>query len=243
MLKAILFDLDNTLLGNSMDTFMEPYFELLSSHVAELMAPRQFIAALMTGTRAVIANADPELTNEQAFWDAFERDTGRPRDEFIPALDEFYEIRFSELRALTEHRPVARQVVEFALDGGYQVVVATNPLFPREAIEQRLAWAGVPVDQYDFSLVTTFENMHAAKPATAYYAEIVERLGIKPWEALMVGDDWNNDIVPADKMKLHTFWVATDDVPAPAPLQATSRGTLEKFYSCCRSGWLASFGG
>jgi HAD superfamily hydrolase (TIGR01549 family) len=242
MLKALLFDLDNTLLGNSMDTFMEPYFELVSGHVADLMAPRAFIAALMTGTRAVIANADPELTNEEAFWQAFESDTGRSRHEFIPALDEFYKTRFSELQSLTEQRSVAPQVVQFALDAGYHVVVATNPLFPRVAIEQRLAWAGVPVDEHDFALVTTFENMHAAKPATAYYTEIVERLGIKPWEALMIGDDWDNDIAPADRMKLHTYWVAPDDVPAPAPLQATSRGTLDKFYECCRSGWLASFG-
>ena len=100
----------------------------------------------------------------------------------------------------------------------------------------------MPVDAYNFSLVTTYENMHAAKPATSYYTEIVRRLNIKPWEALMIGDDWDNDIVPADKMKLHTFWVAPDEMPAPAPLQATSRGTLDKLYACCRSGWLSSFG-
>ena len=142
MLKAILFDLDNTLLGNSMDTFMEPYFKMISAHVAELMPPQQFIAALMVGTRAVMANASPELTNEETFWQAFQADTGRSRQEFLPVLDDFYQRRFPELRALTEHRPVAAQLVQHVLDQGYQVVVATNPLFPRVAIEQRLSRGG-----------------------------------------------------------------------------------------------------
>ena len=85
------------------------------------------------------------------------------------------------------------------------------------------------------------ENMHAAKPNPAYYREIIERLAIGPKEALMVGDDWDNDIMPAKRQKIWTYWVAEDDQPSPAPLQATSRGTLEKLLGCFRSGWLDSF--
>ena len=111
----------------------------------------------------------------------------------------------------------------------------------RGRLEQRLAWAGLPVAAHDFALVTTHENMHAAKPSTAYYREIVDLLGLRPQEALMVGDDWDNDIMPANRQKIGTFWVVEDDVLSPAPLQATSRGSLEKLVGCFRSGWLDSF--
>ena len=39
MLKAILFDLDDTLLGNSMDTFIPAYFQALTRYVAEWIPP------------------------------------------------------------------------------------------------------------------------------------------------------------------------------------------------------------
>jgi len=34
MIRAILFDLDNTLLTNSMDRFLPAYLELISAHAA-----------------------------------------------------------------------------------------------------------------------------------------------------------------------------------------------------------------
>lgn len=58
----------------------------------------------------------------------------------------FYETEFSQLRAATVMRPAAADLVSTAIDQGCAVVVATNPLFPRTAIEQRLDWAGVPDD-------------------------------------------------------------------------------------------------
>ena len=241
MIKAILFDLDNTLLGNDMDTFMPAYFERISTCVADLMAPDAFMRAILLGSRAVIANSVPTLTNEALFWKTFEDRSGVRRATLRDRLARFYAEEFPALRQFTRQRPAAPDVIAFCEQQGLQIVIATNPLFPRSAIEQRLAWAGLPVDDHDFALVTAQENMHAAKPSLAYYREIVERLGIAPREALMVGDDWDNDIMPANRQKIWTFWVAGDDVPAPAPLQATSRGTLAKLFSCLQSGWLDSF--
>lgn len=240
MLKAIFFDLDNTLLGNNMDDFMGPYFDLVSASVADLLPPDRFLAALLAGTRSVIANAEPALTNEELFWQTFEAHTGRSRTEFEPRLRQFYKEQFPALRSFTQHRPVAADLVRFCYDAGLQVVVATNPLFPRQAIEQRLEWAGLPPAENDFALVTTFENMHAAKPSADYYKEILTTLNLEPREAIMVGDEWDNDIAPANRLKMFTFWIAPDDISAPVPLQATSRGTLEKFLACCQSGWLQS---
>ena len=78
-----------------------------------------------------------------------------------------------------------------------EVVIATNPLFTRIALEQRLKWANIPVSEFNYSLVAAFEVMHAAKPHPEYYHEILDHLGGKPEEGLMVGDDWERDIAPA----------------------------------------------
>jgi len=54
----------------------------------------------------------------------------------------------------------------------------------------------------------------------------LERLNCAPAEAVMVGDDWEQDIAPAGRLGLHTFWVAPPDM---APL--AGRGTLTDFQA------------
>ena len=67
------------------------------------------------------------------------------------------------------------------------MVLATNPIFPRIATENRIRWAGLGPD--DFALITTYENSTYCKPNPAYYREILEKLGRKAEECLMVGND------------------------------------------------------
>lgn len=125
---------------------------------------------------------------------------------------------------MTETRPVTRPLIEHCFAQGWQVIIATNPLFPRSAIEQRLAWAGVPVSEYPYALVTSYENMHSTKPHPAYYHEILQRVGARAEKTLMVGDDWDNDIVPAGAIGLQTYWISGNNHPT------TPSGTLDEFY-------------
>jgi FMN phosphatase YigB (HAD superfamily) len=93
------------------------------------------------------------------------------------------------------------------------MAVATNPVFPRTAVEQRLDWAGVPAREFPYDLITTYENMHATKAHPAYYREILSRLNRKPGECLMVGDDRQRDIEPAAGEGIPVFWVHSDAPP------------------------------
>ena len=47
----------------------------------------------------------------------------------------------------------------------------------------------------DFEIFTTYENYHFCKPNLNYYKEVVEKLGVKPEECLMVGNDVGEDMV------------------------------------------------
>lgn len=238
MIEAVLFDLDDTLLSNNIDRFVPRYFALLGEYAEPKFGDRQrFLRDLMLGTQAMMTNTDGAKTNRAVFWELFEAKTGHTIDEMEPFFDQFYETIFPELRSASAQRPIAVEMVQTCFDLGLKVVIATNPVFPRRAVEERLAWAGLPVDSFPFALVTSYENMHAAKPNEAYYREILQKIEAQPDQAIMIGDDWENDIVPARAVGLSTYWIAnggqTDVVPDPDLVEGY--GSLEDCY-----GWLQS---
>lgn len=237
MLEAVLFDLDDTLLGNDIDQFIPHYFGLLSAYASKYFEPRPFMKVLMGGTDAMVKNGDTAVTNRDVFWQFFTAHTGQNGDEMEAFFNEFYRTQFDQLEVQTQRLPVARPLVETCLAKGLKVVVATNPLFPPTAIEARLRWAGTPIDELDFDLVTTYENMHAAKPNPGYYREILDRIGVAPDRALMVGDSWGNDIEPASEVGLFTYWIPLGrDLPDGSKINGS--GSLDDLYTAVQSGWL-----
>ena len=214
-LKAILFDLDDTLLINPMSKFIPVYFELICGFVADLVPAEQLIPALLQGTRAMEKNIDPSLANNEVFFKEFFSCITAEESLLRPRLEQFYIQEYPKLAILTKPAPGSLRIVELAFQTGLDVVIATNPLFPRNALEQRIEWAGVPVTEFNYSLVTTFEIMHAAKPNPDYYYEILDYLSRKPGESLMVGDDWERDIIPAASIGIHVFWINDTNTVRP----------------------------
>lgn len=238
MLKAVLFDLDDTLLGNDMNVFMASYLPLLAGHVKPFMDSGLFATELMIGSRAMLENTDPTTTNREVFWSVFSNRTGFAREALEPVIETFYRTRFRELRRTTYKRTVARSLVEHCFNRGLKVVIATNPLFPLDAIQQRLDWAGVSIEDFDYDLVTGYENMHAAKPHEAYYREILAHIDVVPQQAVMVGDDWENDILPASELGLSTFWISSEKPAGRKDAAAADGwGTLDDFFERFKSGW------
>jgi FMN phosphatase YigB (HAD superfamily) len=232
-LKAVLFDLDDTLLYSDMERgFIHHYFAMLTDYARPLALPEKLMAALMTATEAIHRNQDRHMTNEQVFAAAFAPQLGKPWDELKRFFARFYQDCFPELRVHTKQHPDARQAVQVCLDVGYRVAIATNPLFPMQAIQHRLAWAGI--GDMPFDLVTAYENMHSCKPFLAYYAEIAAMLHIAPAACLMVGNDVRRDIAPAQAAGMRTFladeWLTNDDLQ----VVPDHRGTLSDFIEYVR---------
>jgi FMN phosphatase YigB (HAD superfamily) len=243
MLKTILFDLDNTLLGNDMQDFIPRYFALLGEYAEKYLPRNLFLQHLMQATDGMVRNTDPQRSNHEVFWAEFARLSGLQGEELVEDFDQFYLNEFGQLRDVTVPQAAALPLIERARDQGLEIVVATNPMFPRRAVEARLAWAGLPVEEQAFTLVTTIENMHATKPHEAYYEEILAQIGRSPQESLMVGDDWGRDIVPAANVGLWTYWIQLPGVELPAgPLQPTAYGTLDDLLALARSGWFKKLG-
>lgn len=194
-IKAVLFDLDGTLLPMDMDVFIKAYFGGLAKKLAPLgYDPRSLVDSIMKGTTAMIRN-DGSKSNEDAFWDTFNLAVGRDARRDEPHFASFYENEFQSVRDVCGFTPEAAGIVRRLRDANVPVVLATNPVFPAVATQSRARWAGL--DPADFSLVTTYENIGYCKPNPRYYEEICRRIGVEPHECLMVGNDVSDDMVAA----------------------------------------------
>lgn len=207
MTLTLLLDLDDTLLLNNMDEFLPQYLATFSRHLAEFIPPEIFVQTLLTGTQAMVANRNPDCTLQEVFDQAFFSRLNVDEEKFRQLADQFYDEIFPSLQGLTSPAQGAERFVHQAVEKGYRLAVATNPLFPINAIRQRLAWANLRMDAFPFQAVTSYESYHFAKPEPAYFAELMARLGWPDGPVVMVGDDLERDIAPASDLGLATYWV------------------------------------
>lgn len=199
MPKAILFDLDGTLLPMDQDAFLADYFARLTQYMAAFgYDPRILGKSVWAATGAMLAN-DGSATNETRFWEAFSAIYSGAQGAFhdvqadMPYFEDFYRTEFDKIGAVCGRNAQAISLICDLKQAGIPIVLATNPVFPAVATRKRIAWAGLSPD--DFALVTTYENSHYAKPTLGYYREIAAHLGIAPEDCLMVGNDVDDDLV------------------------------------------------
>ncbi len=223
-LKAILFDLDGTLIDVDLSQFIPGYLKLLANSVAHLIPPKKMVPAILKASEFV-NNNDGKIPNEEAFSNAFFPVEGYERDEIQPLFTKFYEEDFKKLKKFTKKKPEARKVIQTAFNKDYKVVIATTPVLPLTAIEQRLDWAGIGDFPYD--LITSIENSCATKPNLLYYQLIFKHLNLSAKECMMVGDE-DKDMVCAN-LGSQPFLVNSSNTNLSSEThEPTYRGKLEK---------------
>lgn len=207
MSLTVLFDLDDTLLENSLQGFMPAYLEAWGRFIAPYGNVDQFLRKLLGATRVMATQQRPDCTLQEIFEEAFFPIPGIETARFQELAETFYKEVFPSLKTITRPIPGAVQTVSSAFERGYRVAITTNPFFPRTAIEQRLEWAGLPVDKYPFGLVPSYETMHFTKPDPAFFAEVLAHLGWPEGPVVVVGDDPERDIVSSQRFGLANFWI------------------------------------
>ena len=194
-IKAVLFDLDGTLLPMDQEIFIKAYIGgLLNASAKRGYGAKEMSEAIMTGTAAMVKNRG-ELTNEEVFWQTMQHLLGDRILSDTDIFDEFYATEFQKIANLLGYEPKSAEAVRLVKSKGLVPVLATNPLFPTVATESRIRWAGL--EPSDFRLFTTFETSHYCKPNPEYYREILKALRLSAKECLMVGNDAEEDMIAA----------------------------------------------
>lgn len=226
-ITTVLFDLDGTLLPMELEAFTKTYFGLLAKKAAPYgYDPEPLVAAVWKGTKAMVKN-DGSKPNDQAFWDTFAQVLGEDVKKLRPEFDGFYAKEFHGAKAACGENPLAKRAVEGLKAKGYDVILATNPIFPLVGVRTRLSWVGLTPE--DFSHVTAYETYTTCKPNPAYYEEILRNTGKRPEECLMVGNDAQEDTA-ALKAGIPVYLV-TDCLLNPVGLDLSSipQGSFSEF--------------
>lgn len=178
-----------------MDTelFIKRYFKELAIKLKDHLTPEEVTKSLWGSTKYMMADGDKEKTNEQAFFEDFYRHMPHKEEDLTPLLEEFYEKDFNKVQDVSRQNEDMIASIKLLKEKGYKLVVATNPLFPRVAVTNRIKWAGLNPE--DFIFITSFEHMHFCKPDLDYYREILYNIEKEPSECFMVGNDVNEDMI------------------------------------------------
>lgn len=205
MLKAVWFDLDNTLILFDEVRFIGAYFPGVAARFADVIEPDAFAEKLMQATMEMHRN-DGSMSNRERFMRAFTAGINLSPGEIWNRFEKFYDEDFDMFREMVGVPECAHDVFRYIHERGLKIVIATNPIWPQEAQMRRLSWVGL--DDIEIALVTHIDNMTYCKPALGYYRQICNLIGEQPGECLMVGNDPANDMVAA-RIGVKTY--LTDD--------------------------------
>lgn len=226
MIDTIFFDLDGTLLPLNMELFLQIYFGEMGQYFVDLVEPQQLVKKIWAATECMVNNTELR-TNETVFMEHFGKLIEGDLAVYQKRFDEFYDQGFLKTRAAVAESPAIAQSVASLKTKGYQLVVATNPIFPEKAIHHRIRWAGF--EPADFLYISSYERNHYCKPQPKFYGELLQETGKRPEQCLMVGNDVREDLAAAT-VGMQTYLITDHLIGSKTePVNATYQGTYRDF--------------
>jgi len=204
-IEALLLDLDGTLLDIEVSFFLNTMVESMIEHFNDLVSPELFREGLVGGIDEIMADPRPEgENNEEGFYRAFQRITGLKPEVANGAFSAYYEQIFPRFEHFGSRIEGAHELILAASQNGYRLALATNPIFPRASVLERMRWGNLSPDQ--FEVVTDMETTRSCKPQKEYFQDLSAALGVPPEKCLMVGNDVEQDLA-AGKVGMKTYLV------------------------------------
>lgn len=207
MINTILFDLDGTLLPLDTDEFIAAYFNAVSKELKNIFTAEEVKKYFWHATWATTNNTDPNKTNEEVFFEDFFKNTTISKKQLMELLGNFYKYDFKNIGENIQGNKQIIKSAKILKNKGYKLVLATNPLFPKSVLIDKIKWTGL--DHRMFSFITSFEHMHYCKPKLEYYKEILQIIGKKSSDCLMVGNHIDEDMI-AKEIGITTFLITNN---------------------------------
>jgi FMN phosphatase YigB (HAD superfamily) len=244
-INTILFDLDSTLNTINEMEFSRKYFTLLHEYYFSEFEIQYFCDTLTDITRSIMLSKNTRELNAKKFMKEISKHFKRKTKKIFDDFKNYYANEYTQLEEFVKPAPHAHEIVELAFEKGYNVVIATTPIFLEHAINLRIYWSGIA--EFDFKLITHAENMCSSKPREVYYTEILKKIKKKPNECFMVGNEFLGDIVGPTKIGIRTFYcpqTTTNDLFISPELKRFSKikptyqGTLEDLNELITNGFV-----
>lgn len=198
MIRAIVFDLDNTLLD-----FMSMKRRAVEAAV-DAMIDAGLPLARDEAEREIFAIYEREgIEHQRVFDDLLEARLGGIDFKILAAGIVAY--RRAREAALVLYPHVTVTLMELIKRGMRLAVISDAP---RREAWLRLCSLNL---HHLFDVVVTFEDTGERKPARAPFERVLERLGVAPAEALMVGDWPDRDVVGAVQIGMRTAFARYGD--------------------------------
>jgi FMN phosphatase YigB (HAD superfamily) len=230
MSLTLLIDLDDTLLPNSTEKFLPNYLDTLSRYLDDLAPPQKVIETLYWATMKALDEPSIDTTIAQRFNLNFYSALGTTFEAEQERVSAFYTEIFPGLSPIPEPDPDAVELIETALRSGYQVAIATQPIYPAAATLERMRWAGLAPEDHPFEIISTFENFHFGKPHPAFFLELIAQIGWPETGFVMLGDSQEMDIEPAKALGMATYWFNGNAAPT-GPTSRHGKGKIGDFFS------------
>ena len=224
--KLIMSDLDNTLLPiYTQDRFVEIWFRDIAKIFRDYgLDPVRAANGVNQGVRAMLYN-ESGRKNIEVFYEEVEKISGYTRDQIEPPTHEYYTTTFENVYDITLPNPFAVRIAELMREKAEYAVVATMPVFTIEAVAMRMGWVGLTPSMFDH--VTTADTSCYCKPNPLYFKEILDRFGVTPEQALMIGNDVREDMYPCRELGIETFLVTNHKITHGLPFDDFRQGRYE----------------
>jgi len=191
-IQAVFFDLDGTLIDVDMHRFVTVYLNRLTEKMNALVEPARATRAMHHAVAAMFANPDAGKTLETVLFEVLNDELAISPEQYRECLEQFMRDDLEELRPLVAGHALSSRLIDAARARGWQVVLATNPIFPRAVVDARIRWGELDGDM--FHHVTAYETDHFCKPNPDFFRENLALLQVEAERCLMVGNDTLHDL-------------------------------------------------
>jgi HAD superfamily hydrolase (TIGR01549 family) len=211
MVRAVLFDLDDTLFDHrgcsrdALEAARRGHESLGAMPLAELERLHSMFLEELHG----------EVTMGRMPLDEARRERFRrllvaagviPPDAVVAITAAAYRDRYKEVRrAVRGAAPLLA-----ALAGRVRIGIVSNNLFDEQL--EKLTLCGL--DRFVHALVVS-ERAGVSKPDPAIFTQALERLGCRAEETVMVGDSWTADVAGARAAGIRPIWFNPTGLPVP----------------------------
>ncbi|MHA1667279.1 MAG: HAD family hydrolase [Candidatus Heimdallarchaeaceae archaeon] len=205
--KALLFDLDGTLIDFDPQEFIKTYLGAASQFFSDLIPDSEvFFKELLNSTDAMETADNKNTTALEDFLIDFCPKFKVGCDIIAQRFFQFYTTKFEVIKPLIKEVPGARELL-ISIKKQHpeiKIILATNPVFPYVAIKRRMEWGGIPEEIFD--LITHAENSNFCKGNKQYWLDICSISQCTPEQSLVIGNDGLRDM-SAKKYGFSTFLV------------------------------------